>query len=229
MNSSTALPLALHQANMDLQARLAELAQAGGQHWLEFGQRLVSDGIVESAAGFQDILRTQDWQRLASLPADAFWRQLQHRFGDQQAATQLAVAAQASFARGLQEALQEWQHDTVAALDQAGLSVPALDPSWQALFEGWQPVLPAASFAAGPEPSRAAAKQAAQEKPATPKAAARKSAAVRKTPPAKKAAKKAAKKTAKVPVAKKAAAKKATQKPAKAPARKPATKAGARR
>ena len=219
MNSSTALPLALHQANMDLQARLAELAQAGGQHWLEFGQRLVSDGIVESAAGFQDILRTQDWQRLASLPADAFWRQLQQRFGDQQAATQLAVAAQASFARGLQEALQEWQHDTVAALDQAGLSVPALDPSWQALFEGWQPVLPAASFAAGPEPSRAAAKQAAR------KAAAPKPAAAKKAPPAKKAAKK----TAKVPAAKKAAAKKATKKPAKAPARKPATKAGARR
>lgn len=224
MNSTTAVPLALYQANVELQSRLGELVQAGGQHWLEFGQRLVSDGIVESAAEFQDIIRTQDWQRLAALPADAFWRQLQQRFGDQQAATQLAVAAQASFVHGLQEALQDWQHQTVAALDQAGLALPALDRSWQELFSGWPPVLPAAPFAAPtsapappPAPGRAAGKKAAARPPVARKAPA----AAKKT-----TAKKAATKNV---AAGKAAAKKAVKKPARRPVRKAAKKAAARR
>ena len=38
----------------------------------------------------------------------------------QQAAAQIAVAAQSSFARDLQEALARWQHETIAAMDEAG-------------------------------------------------------------------------------------------------------------
>ncbi|HRF84426.1 MAG TPA: hypothetical protein PLO34_08390, partial [Pseudoxanthomonas sp.] len=87
-------------------ARIAELAQSGGQYWYEFVQRLVNDGIAEGSAELQEILHTQDWQRLLATPADAYWRQLQQRFGDQQAAAQIAVAAQASFARGVQDALE---------------------------------------------------------------------------------------------------------------------------
>ena len=138
MKDPTTFPLALSQANAQLLARIAELARTGGQQWYELVQRLVNDGLVEGGTEVQEILRAQDWQRLLSLPADACLRQLQQRFGDQQATTQIVVAAQASFARGLQDALAAWQRDTIAALDQAGLATPALGPEWSHLFAGWK-------------------------------------------------------------------------------------------
>ena len=213
MNDPTALPMALAQANYDLQARIAELAQSGGQYWYEFVQRLVNDGIAEGSAELQEILHTQDWQRLLATPADAYWRQLQQRFGDQQAAAQIAVAAQASFARGVQDALAAWQRDTIAALDQAGLATPALDPDWAGLFAGWEAALPDVSVAYSLQP-------------VARKAPAKKQAAVKQAPARKKAAKVPAKKAAgKTPAKQPATRKKA----AKAPAKKAAKKTGTRR
>ena len=213
MKDPTAFPMALAQANCALQARIAELAQSGGQYWYEFVQRLVNDGIAEGSAELQEILHTQDWQRLLATPADAYWRQLQQRFGDQQAAAQIAVAAQASFARGVQDALAAWQRDTIAALDQAGLATPALDPDWAGLFAGWEAALPDVSVAYSLQP-------------VARKAPAKKQAAVKQAPARKKAAKVPAKKAAgKTPAKQPAARKKA----AKAPAKKAATKTGTRR
>ena len=203
MKDPTALPMALAQANYELQARLAELAQSGGQYWHDLVQRLVNEGIVESNAELQEVLHTQDWQRLLSLPADRFWRQLQQRFGDQQAATQIAVAAQANFARGVQEALGAWQRDTAAALDQAGLATPALDPGWAGLLAGWETLLPDLAFSDSPQPVAAPAPhrkagpgKAPTRKPAQKPAAAKKTAAkkagAKKKPPGRSAVSKPA-------------------------------------
>lgn len=213
MKDPTTFPLALSQANAQLLARIAELARTGGQQWYELVQRLVNDGLVEGGTEVQEILRAQDWQRLLSLPADACLRQLQQRFGDQQAAAQIAVAAQASFARGVQDALAAWQRDTIAALDQAGLATPALDPVWAGLFAGWEAALPDVSVAYSLQP-------------VARKAPAKKQAAVKQAPARKKAAKVPAKKAAgKTPAKQPAARKKA----AKAPAKKAAKKTGNRR
>jgi hypothetical protein len=191
MTDPTTLPLALYQANLDLQQRIGELLQSGGRHWLELGQRLASDGIVGDSAGLQDLIASGDWQKLAALPADTFWRQVQQRFGDQQAAAQIAVAAQSGFTHGLQEALARWQHETIAALDQAGfgLAAPAIDAQWT--------VRPGVAPATRPAPAKAtprkpAAKKAAVKKAGTKKAATKKAAAGSAAKPAaRKAAKKA--------------------------------------
>src|SRR5690606_14383958 len=108
MKAQTALPQALYRTNLQLQARLAALLQDTARQWLDFWQRLVEEGVLESDAGLQALGR-HDWQALAALPADAFWRQVQQRFGDQQAAAQVAVAVQAAFARGLQDAMRDWR------------------------------------------------------------------------------------------------------------------------
>jgi len=178
MKAQTALPQALYRTNLQLQARLAALLQDTARQWLDFWQRLVEEGVLESDAGLQALGR-HDWQALAALPAEAFWRQLQQRFGDQQAATQVAVAAQTAFARGLQEALQAWQEDTVQALEAAGLALPlsgdwaALSGDWAALFAHWPPppgrasqAAASASPATGPAPRRRPRKTAPAAKPA---------------------------------------------------------------
>lgn len=213
MTDHTDLPLALYQANFDLQVRISELLQDSGRHWLEFGQRLVNDGLVENGAELQQLMAAGDWQKLAALPADAFWRQLQQRFGDQQAAAQIAVAAQSSFARDLQDALSRWRQDTIAAMDDAGfgLAVPAVDTQWTAMFgnaavprapaeKKAPPAAPAANRPARkPTASKATAKKVSAKKATAKKAAAGKPAA-KKTrastaAKAKKAPAKAAKKT----------------------------------
>jgi hypothetical protein len=178
MKDPTALPLALYRANSELQSRLAELVQDSALMWLEFGQRMINEGLVDGSSDVQEMLRTQDWQKLLSLPADAFWRQLQQRFGDHQAAAEIALAAQAGFAQGVQEALQAWQRDTVAALDEAGLAsaAPAFDPAWANVFEGWDAWLHPHGVAA------AGASDGAARRPAT-----RHATAAKKKPPAKKA------------------------------------------
>ena len=61
MNDPTDLPLALYQANFDLQVRIGELLQDSGRHWLEFGQRLVNDGLVENGAELQQLMAAGDW------------------------------------------------------------------------------------------------------------------------------------------------------------------------
>jgi|GEM_PF-377492 len=221
MKDPTALPLSLYQANADLQARIGGLIQDSGRQWLDYAQRLVGDCVAEGNAELQGILLGQDWQRLAALPADAFWRQLQQRFGDQQAAAQAAVAAQAAFANGLQEALEDWRRDTATALDDAGLAYPASDPEWSVLFS-WEPaaavatsrgeaasrdtaVNPAAKKApAGKTPARKPTAKKAPAKKATVKKAAAKTTVASKAAPERTAAKKAAakKKTAKKTAAK---------------------------
>ena len=189
MKNPTGLPLALYHANAALQARIGSLIQDGGQHWLDFSQRLINDGLVESGAELQELMRSQDWQALASLPAEAFWRQLQQRFGDQQAATQIMVAAHTAFARGLQDAVQDWQRETVEALDAAGLGLPAGDPDWSRLFSAWEPLL--AGIMPTAAPLRATAGATATRGPTAARApsppAPKKAAAARK-PAAKKAA-----------------------------------------
>jgi hypothetical protein len=187
MNNPAALPIALYRANLALQARIGELVQAGGRHWLEYGQRLLDDGLVENQAELKQILHAQDWQKLAALPADTFWRQMQQRFGDQQAAAQIAVATQSAFARDLQDAFIRWQHEVIEAMDQAGLgqAVPAFDADWTRLFTGQQPAAkpsvrtprPAADSGAGSVGARATpAKKKTAPGPAARKTATRKAA-----------------------------------------------------
>ncbi|MBO9717388.1 MAG: phasin family protein [Pseudoxanthomonas sp.] len=189
MNATATLPIALYKANVALQVRIGELVQAGSRHWFDFGQRLLNDGLVENQAELQQILRAQDWQKLAALPADTFWRQVQQRFGDQQAAAQIAVATQSAFARDLQDALVSWQHEMIEAMDEAGLgqAIPAFETDWTALFGGQPPVLKTTA-------RRRPASDAAPERAKPRSAPAKKTTTTTRRTAAKKTAGKAAKK-----------------------------------
>lgn len=141
MTASTDLPLRLYKANLELNLRVNQLLQQSAQQWLDLGARLVGDGVAESDAEADQLARAGDWQSLASLPGEAFWRQLQQRFGDVQTASQIAISTQTLFARGLQEALRAWQKDTTLALGGSGEET-SLDAAWKGVFESWQSFLP---------------------------------------------------------------------------------------
>lgn len=145
MSDISKLPLNLYKANLGLQVKLGRLFQESGRQWIDYGYRLVNDGIVESNAEAEALLTAEDWQKLATLPAESFWRQLQQRFGDSQAVAQIAVTAQTDFARGLQEAVKAWQKETVQALGNTALALPPGAAPWANLFKPWQQLLQAAA------------------------------------------------------------------------------------
>ena len=144
--SNETIPLNLFKANLELQLRLQRLVQENGQQWLENATRAGKDGIAESGAEIESLLKAQNWQELATLPAEAFWRQLQQRFGDSQAAAQIAITAQTGFAHGLQEAVQAWQQQTAGVLGEvAPAALSGGDSPWANLFKPWQQLLQAAA------------------------------------------------------------------------------------
>ena len=146
MSDISKLPLNLYKANLGLQVKLGRLFQESGRQWIDYGYRLVNDGIVESNAEAEALLTAEDWQKLATLPAESFWRQLQQRFGDSQAVAQIAVTAQTDFARGLQEAFQAWQQQTAGVLGEvAPAALSGGDSPWANLFKPWQQLLQAAA------------------------------------------------------------------------------------
>ncbi len=160
MNTKTELPLELYKANLELQARVNKLIQETGEQWLDLGHRLIGDGIAESNAEIEEVLKADDWQSLATLPAESFWRQVQQRFGDAQAVTQIAVVAQNTFASGLQDAIRTWQQETAQTL--GGITgLPGTD-ALNEMFKPWQALLQASVPAAAERSAPADAKNAAE-------------------------------------------------------------------
>jgi len=209
MGNASDLALALWKANLDLQLRIGQLIQDSGRDWLELGTRAAGEGTVEFDAGLRKLMRGGDWQALAALPVEAFWRQAEQRVGDGQALNQIALHAQDSFASGVLEALQDWQQALAGAWNEVDLDLgldaaPGLAEAWRSLLSNWDagiaalaPVAPAVPAARAPRKPAAPARKApvlkkavAKKKTVAKKAAAKKPAPARKKTAAKKAAKK---------------------------------------
>lgn len=137
MGNATDLPSRLWKANLDLQLRIAQLLQDSAREWTDLGTRAVGEGVEEGDAELRAFLRSGDWQSLAALPVDAFWRQAQQRLGDGQALAQIAITAQNAFNRGLVEALQDWRKDTAQAMADAGKPAAGPGDAWEAAFAPW--------------------------------------------------------------------------------------------
>ncbi|RTL18189.1 MAG: hypothetical protein EKK55_21465, partial [Rhodocyclaceae bacterium] len=86
----------------------------------------------ESGTEIESLLKAQNWQELATLPAQAFWRQFQHQMGGAQALTQVAIKNQTTFTQGLQQAIQDWQKSVTQAVGQADAILP-----FQDIFKQW--------------------------------------------------------------------------------------------
>src|SRR5690606_6679587 len=138
------------------QTRIGRLMQEGGQQWLEQGTRAVGESAAEFDTEARRLLQAGDWQALAALPVETFWRQAEQRLGDGQAAAQAALQTQEGFVGGLTEALQEWQRDLAKAWAVAGIdagAMPGVAGSWDTLLsnleQGIAAMTPAATGRTG--------------------------------------------------------------------------------
>ena len=120
------------QARAILELRLQRLMQENGQQWLENATRAGSENIAESGTEIESLLKAQNWQELATLPAQAFWRQFQYHVGGAQALTQVAIKNQTTFTQGLQIAIQDWQKSVTQAVGQGDAVLP-----FQDIFKQW--------------------------------------------------------------------------------------------
>lgn len=141
MSNPNDLPLNLYKANTELQLRINKLVMENWKKWLELSNRAVDDGIADSQSKVEQLLKAQDWQALAMMPAETFWRALQQRMGDSTVNNQIAANVQAHFAQGLQEAIQTWQQDTARALGSIGDAGLASAP-WSDMMAQWGKMWP---------------------------------------------------------------------------------------
>ena len=157
MDKTSNLPMALLKANLDLQARLGEWLQQGGRQWLEQGTRTAGESAAQFQAEAARLLQAGDWQGLAALPMETFWRQAGQQAGEGEAAAKSALESKQAFVEGLAEALQEWQRDLATAWAVAGIdagAVPGVAGSWDALLanlqQGIAAMMPADAGGTGP-------------------------------------------------------------------------------
>ena len=153
MSNPSDLPLSLYKANTEFQLRVSKLVMENWKKWLELSSRAVDDGISESQARVEQLLKAQDWTALASMPGETFWRLLQQRAGDTEVTNQIAANVQAHFAQGLQEAIMSWQQDTSRALGSVG-DVTAGSSSWNDIMAQWSKLWPMAGGPGGKGPAR---------------------------------------------------------------------------
>lgn len=141
MSTPVPTPFAIFQANLELVLRLEQLRQQAGRQWLEFGHDALQHDAAQVLAGAEGLGRNQrasNWQALAALPAEAFWRQLQQQFGRSQAVAEQAAHTQAEYAAGLVDAVQQWQAEATQALGgSAMLGLPAAQ-AMQDFLKPWQ-------------------------------------------------------------------------------------------
>ncbi len=130
--SMETLPLDLYKANVELQLRITRLLQEGGHRWLESVQKSSMRSMEQTTAEIEGLLQTANWQSLATLPADTFWRLFQHGVNDNQTINQLAIQNQAEFTSGLQEALEAWQKSVLGVVANTNAAVPVMD-----IFKQW--------------------------------------------------------------------------------------------
>ncbi len=130
--SMETLPLDLYKANVELQLRITRLLQEGGHRWLESVQKSNMRSMEQTTAEIEGLLQTGNWQSLATLPADTFWRLFQHGVNDSQTINQLAIQNQTEFTTGLQAALEAWQKSVIGVASNTSAAVPVMD-----IFKQW--------------------------------------------------------------------------------------------
>lgn len=129
MDSPLSLPWRLHQANLALRLDIDRLLQENARRWLDAGGRLYGEIIAGQAAEARALRAAHDWPGFATLPADAYWRQLQVQLREGQALAQVAITAQTAIANGLQQALRTWRKDSAAALGEALGGALGMEPA----------------------------------------------------------------------------------------------------
>ncbi len=134
--SAQTIPLHLLKAQLELQLHLGRLLQESGQQWLEHAARSGPERIAETGSEIEGVQQTSNWQELATLPAQAFWRQTHLRMGHAQALAQTAVASQMALAQGVQQAVQDWQRQVAGALGGTQGAADTTVP-WSDLLARW--------------------------------------------------------------------------------------------
>ena len=72
----------------------------------------------------KNLLKAQNWQELATLPAQAFWRQFQHQMGGAQGTNASRNQESDHLHQALQQAIQDWQKSVTQAVGRADAILP---------------------------------------------------------------------------------------------------------
>jgi hypothetical protein len=107
------------QSQCRAQLQITRLLQESGHHWLEAVQQLSAGSVLETTSRIQNLQQAADWQALATLPSEVFWRLCQGRMGDTQAVGKCSQEP-GRLCRWLRQALTTWQESVSEAFGASG-------------------------------------------------------------------------------------------------------------
>ena len=191
MAIDTKTPIALYKANLELVMRLGALLQENRQRWTKFGMAGADNAVERTLSETGRMLTSNDWQSLATLPGETFWKALQGDAGPMQGAVDTAVSNQTAFAQGLQDAFAAWQQQCADVIQDAGAALPG-NATFEGFLKTFTPQKSAAAArptAAAPAAAKSKAKPKAKAKPAAAKASKSVAAKAKKASPARAKAK----------------------------------------
>ncbi|MGC8213166.1 hypothetical protein [Ralstonia pseudosolanacearum] len=144
MDDQSDLPLALYKARLALAQRLFELALSARQRWLALGVELLAEDIASIQAASAALRSAQNWQAVAAIWPNAWWRINQHGVTALEGILRTALSNHTTMAIGTQQAVGQWQQAVVQALHLAGNAMP-LYGFWQntlSALDAVPPVIP---------------------------------------------------------------------------------------
>ncbi|WP_027015686.1 hypothetical protein [Comamonas composti] len=148
--SADTLPFHLFKAQLELQLRMARLAQENAKQWLEQAT-LTGPGCLSSTCDeIESLQQAGNWQQLAALSTQSFWRQITQQANQVQNMAQSAFSGQSTHAQALQQALQQWQAHVSQAFGADSTGEPLKN-----LMGIWASILPASGKAAAAEEEKA--------------------------------------------------------------------------
>lgn len=96
--------------------RTGELRHEKRRRWPTLAARFLARDVREARAATRDTADATDASALASLPANAGWRVLNHGLGNARDMTLAALDNQTAFGAGMRRALAQWQVETAPVL-----------------------------------------------------------------------------------------------------------------
>jgi leucyl aminopeptidase (aminopeptidase T) len=116
--------LTLYKVNLQFSFRLCDLLRENALRWSEAGNRAVDACAAELESATTRMLDAGDWNSLAFISNDLYWKALQLQTRAVQQLSETTLGNQTTLSSATQEAVSAWQKEASAALKETTGAMP---------------------------------------------------------------------------------------------------------
>lgn len=116
--------LTLYKVNLQFTFRLCDLLRDNALRWSEAGNRAVDSCAAELESAATRMLDAGDWNSLAFISSDLYWKALQLQTRAVQHLAETTLSNHTTLSAATQEAVSAWQQEAASALKETTGAMP---------------------------------------------------------------------------------------------------------